>query len=304
MGSALARYLLLVLSRPTPHTMLIGKRGRGRLPLVAAFLRFPRFRLTTRQAHIAAWIRRPSIANFIPGIRMRVVHSHDILHQEQPEMMHRHSLPDIVGSRRLALMNSQQDLILFYWLQIYKRRAKNVLRNGLNGLHAQAIRFVIRWHILVTIAGEAHMVQTVVNVIDDRNFMRLISIILRKQAITYRFQKARFFRRKETQRWDLFDPFAYKVTRGFIPDILLAQRMVARIVARLRHRLDWPPDLRVNGQKARGGLIICARRSLLKGLLSVLDLVLFHSPSLLKKLAIKPRSPEAAKSSGAKTGGP
>src|SRR4051794_14286352 len=108
MRSLLTRWLLLVAARATEWLVCIRKRVRWSIPLVALLLDLPGFRSATFEAHITARIRWTAKANLIPGVRMRIIGIDHILHNEQPEAMHRHLLPDIVGGWRLGIVNGLQ----------------------------------------------------------------------------------------------------------------------------------------------------------------------------------------------------
>ncbi|GHO70910.1 hypothetical protein KSC_098020 [Ktedonobacter sp. SOSP1-52] len=80
-----------------------------------------------------------------------------------------------------------------------------MLRNGVNSLQAQAMRFVIFWHILKTIAIDAPVIQSVIDIVHNRNFVRLVPVILRQQTITNRLHQARLLGQEEANGRNLLN---------------------------------------------------------------------------------------------------
>src|SRR5579872_3928443 len=112
MRSFLSGGLRFVAARSAYRLVGVGESRWRRFPFVALLFDLPGFGPATFQAHIAAWIGRATKTNLVPGIRVGIVGIHRILHQEHPEARHRHLVPDVLSSRRIAVVDGLKHLVL------------------------------------------------------------------------------------------------------------------------------------------------------------------------------------------------
>jgi hypothetical protein len=142
------------------------------------FSDFPWFRLAAFEAHVTAWIGRAPEADLIPGIGVCIVSINDILHEQQPEAMDGHLLPDIVGGWWLSIVNALEHRILLPGLKIDKCHVVQVAGDGFDSSQTETMGLMIGRHILKAITVNAPIVEPIIDIIQYRNFMSIVAIIL------------------------------------------------------------------------------------------------------------------------------
>ena len=76
-----------------------GRRIGRRSPFITALVHFPWLGFAALQAHISPRIGGASKTDFVPRVGVRIIGSHHVLHQQEPEAFHIHLLPDVVQPR-------------------------------------------------------------------------------------------------------------------------------------------------------------------------------------------------------------
>src|SRR5579862_2276605 len=210
------------------------KRPGRRNPIVSLLWRLPRLWLASTQ--IATRIRRATEANLIPGVGVRVIGAHAILHEQHPIALDRHTLPDAFACGRRAVVNCLQDFLLLARRNLDEGRVPLTPGDGLYRLKTQPMRFAVRRHIFVAIAVNAPAGQSLVNHIDNWYMMGLVTVVLGDDAGADRLHQASFFRREKPNRRRLVNTTQHHLACRGIPEALLAQCGIPRVVARLRAR--------------------------------------------------------------------
>src|SRR5437764_14026049 len=73
---------------------------------------------------------------------------------------------------------------------------KHMLGNGLDSLQTQSVRLVVFRHVFKAVAIDAPVIQSIIDIVHHWNFMRIVAIILRQQAITNGLHQSHLFSRK------------------------------------------------------------------------------------------------------------
>ena len=211
-------------------------------------MHFPGFRPALFQAHVATWVGGAAEADLVPGKRMSIVGFDGILYQQEPVASHRKLFPDIAASRWIVVVKRLQDSILFSRAKFNKRWDVHMPGNSLDALQSQPVRLTIRRHIFKAVAIDAPAVCPLVDPGNEGNFVRLVAVVLRQNAVANRLHQRSLLRREEAQGRHMLDALQYHLARGFVPELLLRERLKAGIVAGLGARRERSFCRRVNWQ--------------------------------------------------------
>ena len=215
---------------------------------------------------------------------MCVIHADNILDEKKPVAGNRHPLPYREAGWRLTVVQRLEHGLLIGWIKFNKWPSKHMLCDFGDSFQSKAMRFLIGRHSFKPVAIESVFVKTLVDEIYDRYFVEFVAIVLRQNSIAYSSHQLGFFGRKEAYRRNFLYSGENYISRRLVPKSLLANGCKPRVVARLCARWQRLSRIWINGSP----VMLSAR----------------HQRSLRNRLASNPRNPHAAKSSGAKMGGP
>ena len=193
-------------------------------------------------------------------------------------------LPNFMASRGLSVVYGAQHALLFVWPQTDERLVEYVSCDFVDRFQPEPVGFLVGRHPFIAIALEPVRMESLIDEVHHRNLVGIVSVVLRKNAITHGCHNCRFFRRKETYGWHLLNASRHDFSRGFVPECSLRKGVKSRVVPWLltsfqRFARDWINRLGMVPRFA-------------------------HLFSVRSIAVSAPRNPHAAKRSGAKIGGP
>src|SRR5579883_313012 len=164
---------------------------------------------------------------------MRVIGADAIPYQELPEAADRHLPPDPVCGYWLAIVNRLEHFILFQRVQLGETSSRHRARRFLNRLNTEAVGFAVRRHVFETVAVDAALKESFIDVIQDGNLTLRQTIILRQDAVHYRLYGRKLLGSEEANRRHTIEPVFDHLAGCRIPEGFLTHDLVARVITRL-----------------------------------------------------------------------
>ncbi len=80
-------------------------------------------------------------------------------------------------------MNGFEYSILFGLVKLYKRASIHGPGDSFDCLQAKAVSLVVGWHVGKTVAVNLPVKQAIIDIVQNRNFMCLVAVILWQQTV-------------------------------------------------------------------------------------------------------------------------
>ena len=220
---------------------------------------------------------------------MSVIGLDAVLHHQCPKAVNGHFLPDVGGAiLRLGIVDRFEEFILLVPGKHLKSAAVRLRRHVLDGFQAQPIGVAVRRHLGEAVSRSAAFVQALVDTRHERNTARGHPVVLRQEMGNNRLQQPRLFGSEKSNRRNLMNAIQNLAPGRLVPESLLGERAEPGVVAGL-----FP---------LRQGPALGVKRSPVGEIAGILHGSCFRSRRI--RHANNPKTPQAAKSSGAKSGGP
>lgn len=152
-----------------------------------------------------------------------------------------HPPPDLERALGLAVADGEQDLVPRGQGELGKALSMKLAGHPVNRPDSDAMRLVLLRHILMDVAIEFFIIYSLIKIIQERDPVGLVAIILRQDPIQHGLHHVSLVGQEEPDGRDLLDPTDDDLARGRVPEIFLGKRGKPRIIAGLRPRFERLP---------------------------------------------------------------